>query len=112
MECADDDCQAAGSGVKTAETDPTPTPTRDADQHDDSLCLALHSVCPVSAGPVLAGPELHPELAWDLRPATGPTRLEPSSGRIGRQPPDRETAGRPVVCLDAALHSLAPPAVL
>lgn len=80
--------------------------------HDDSLCISIHSLCPTSASTVLAKPDFG--LAFNLNFISTVASVETSRSEtfIFRQPPDANRVFTPEVCLGPAFHSLAPPSIV
>ena len=81
------------------------------DEHDDSFCVALHSVCLASASPTLTKPDFGLAFAQDFAFITHSIPLHAPETAIFRQPPEREWVFTPEVCLGPALRSHAPPFV-
>jgi mono/diheme cytochrome c family protein len=54
-DCMGDDCHADTANIKKAAT--TNGQSHDADSHDDSLCVSLHSVCPATPSATFIKPD-------------------------------------------------------
>jgi hypothetical protein len=88
------------------------TRSHDSDKHgshDDSFCIALHSICPVSTDSVLAKPDFGLACPLNFVSTAQFAALTPPEALVSRQPPDREWVFTPEVSLGPAFRSLAPP---
>ena len=109
-ECAGEDShsesaqmeQAAQSGSQSHDSDKH-------DSHDDSLCVSLHSVCPVSPNSILVKPDFSLAFTLNFLSTAHLETVAQAETFIFRQPPDRQFVFTPEVCLGAAFRSLAPP---
>jgi hypothetical protein len=79
------------------------------DNHDDSFCVSLHSICPGSPSSVLAKPDFGLAFTLDFIPAAQLVAFTQPEASISRQPPDDELVFAPEVSLGAAFYSPAPP---
>lgn len=80
--------------------------------HDDSLCISLHSLCPTSASTVLVKPDFGLAFTLNFISTSQLVALASSATPISRQPPDANRVFTPEVCLGPAFHSLAPPSLV
>jgi hypothetical protein len=79
------------------------------DSHDDSLCVSLHSICPISPSSVLAKPDFGLAFTLDFISTARLVALAQPEATVSRQPPDLDKVFTPEVCLGPAFRSLAPP---
>jgi hypothetical protein len=77
--------------------------------HDDSLCISLHSFCPATARAVLTKPDFGLAFTLDFISTAHLAALAQTETSVSRQPPDCNRVFTPEVCLGPAFHSLAPP---
>ena len=78
-------------------------------EHDDSFCVALHSVFLSSASPTLTKPDFGLAFTQDFAFKIPSIPLHPPEAAISRRPPEREWVFTPEVCLGPAFRSHAPP---
>ena len=109
-DCMGDDCHADTANIKKAAT--TNGQSHDADSHDDSLCVSLHSVCPATQSSTFIKPDFGLAFTLDFTSTRQIVAVTPLETFTSRQPPDQDWVFTPEVCLGPAFHSLAPPVLL
>ena len=82
------------------------------DNHDDSVCVSLHSLATTSPNCVLAKPDFGLAFTLDLISTAQLVAVAPLKTIVSRQSPDRQFVFTPEVLLGAAFRSLAPPVLL
>jgi hypothetical protein len=80
--------------------------------HDDSLCVSLHSLCPTAPNTIAAKPDFGLAFTLNFISTSQLVALASSATPICRQPPDANRVFTPEVCLGPAFHSLAPPSLV
>lgn len=106
-ECLGEDSHAGTGHMEKAAT--SGGPTHDSDSHDDTLCVSMHSLCPAPANTILIKPDFGLAFTPDFISSAQIVEATSLETSVPRQPPDRNWAFTPEVCLGPAIHSLAPP---
>ena len=96
--------QAAASSSQSHDSDKH-------ENHDDSFCVSLHSLCPPAHQPVLTKPDFCLAFTLHFLATANLEALASDKTPIFRQPPDRQFVFMHEVCLGAACRSLAPPVI-
>ena len=111
-ECQGEDFHAESSHMdQTVATSSQSHDSDNHDGHDDSLCISLHSTCPVSPSSVLTKPDSQLVLTLHFFSTSQLVALTQPETLIARQPPDPNQVFTPEVCLGPAFRSLAPPSL-